>query len=94
VIGAGIGSVCIGTLDFTIREHLSGYRPHTTLLAALPTALLHGGIAVAMVALGAPSPSFIVAPLLVDVPVFWVLYRVLRDRFRDARRERVFAAGR
>jgi hypothetical protein len=28
------------------------------------------------------------------VPVFWVLYRVLRDRFRDARRERVFAAGR
>jgi hypothetical protein len=94
VVAAGILAVCVGTLDFTLREHLSGYRPHTILLAAVPTALLHGAITVAMVALGAPSPSFIVVPLLIDVPVFWVLYRVLRARFRDARRERMFAASR
>jgi hypothetical protein len=94
VVAAGVLAVLIGTLDFTIREHLSGYRPHTILLAAVPTALLHGAITVGMVAAGAPSPSFIVVPLLIDVPVFWVLYRVLRARFRDARRERVFAASR
>lgn len=94
VVAAGVGAICVGTLDFSFREHLSGYRPHTTLLATVPTALLHGGIAIAMVALGAPSPSFIVAPLLIDVPVFWVLYRLLRARFRDARRERMFAASR
>jgi hypothetical protein len=94
VIAAGIGAVAVGTLDFTIREHLSGYRPHTTLLAAIPTAVLHGALALALVALGASSTLYVVAPLVVDVPVFAVLFKLLRARFRDARRERVFAAGR
>jgi hypothetical protein len=93
-VGAGILAVCVGTLDFTIREHLSGYRSHTTLLAAVPTAIVHGLLAIALLALGAPSPSWIVVPLVIDVPLFWFLYRLLRDRFRDARRERVFAASR
>jgi hypothetical protein len=94
VVAVGVLAVCIGTLDFTIREHLSGYRPHTTLLAAVPTALLHGLLAIALLALGAPSPSWIVIPIAVDIPVFMFLFRLLRDRFREARRERVFAAGR
>jgi hypothetical protein len=94
VIAVGIGAVAIGTLDFSIREHLSGYRPHTTLLAAIPTAVLHGALALALVALGASSTLYVVAPLVVDVPVFAVLFKLLRARFRDARRERVFAAGR
>lgn len=94
IVAAGIFSVTVGTLDFTIREHLSGYRPHTTLLAALPTALLHGVLAIVLLALGAPWPSWIVVPVVIDVPVFWFLWRMLRERFRDARRERVFAAGR
>ena len=29
-------------------------------------------------------------PLALDVPIFWLLYRWLRARFDDARRERVF----
>jgi hypothetical protein len=94
VIAVGIGAIAIGTLDFSIREHLSGYRPHTTLLAAIPTAVLHGALALALVALGASSTLYVVAPLVVDVPVFAVLFKLLRARFRDARRERVFAAGR
>lgn len=94
VLFAGIGSVAIGTIDFSIREHLSGYRSHTTLLAALPTALLHAGVAFAMFSLGAPSPTWVIAPLLLDVPLFATLFKLFRARFLDARRERVFAAGR
>ncbi len=88
---AALGSVLLGTLEFTIREHRSGYRSHTTLLAAVPTALLHGGIALGLFAAGVEGELLVVLPLLIDVPVFWVLFRTLRARFEDARRERVFA---
>jgi hypothetical protein len=88
---AGLAAVGIGTVDFTVREHLSGYRSHATLLASLPTALLHGALAIALLAAHAPSPSWIVAPLAVDLPVFLFLFRALRARFSDARRRRVLA---
>lgn len=90
----GIAVVVLGTLDTTIREHLSGYRSHAGLLAAAPTALLHGGLALALYALGAPRASWILVPIAVDVPVFWLLLKLLRARFADARRERVFAGRR
>jgi hypothetical protein len=91
---AGLGSVLIGTVEFTIREHRSGYRSHSALLAALPTALAHGGIALALFALGARGAALVIAPLVIDVPLYWLLFRALRARFDDARRERVFALGR
>ena len=91
---AGIAIVVIGTLDTTIREHLSGYRSHAGLLAAVPTALMHGGIALGLYALGAPRATWVLVPIALDVPVFWVLLRLLRARFADARRERVFAGQR
>jgi hypothetical protein len=94
VLAAGIGAIVIGTLDFSIREHLSGYRPHTTMLAALPTALLHGVLAIGLLAVKAPEPVPVVAPLVIDVPVFWTLFKLLRSRFSDARHERVLQAGR
>jgi hypothetical protein len=87
---AGLGAVLIGTLEFTIREHRAGYRSHAAMLAAVPTALLHGAIALALFGAGAKGPVLVLAPLVVDVPVFWLLYRFLRARFEDARRERVF----
>ncbi len=87
---AGLGAVLIGTLEFTIREHRAGYRSHAALLAAVPTALLHGAIALALFSLGAHGSVLVLAPVVVDVPVFWLLYRFLRARFEDARRERVF----
>jgi len=86
--------VLVGTLDFTIREHLSGYRSHATLLASVPTAALHSVVAVGMLAAGAPSPSWVIGPLALDVPVFLFSSRRLRARFREARHERVLAAGR
>ncbi len=94
ILFVGIGAVLIGTLDTTIREHLSGYRSHAGLLAAMPTALVHGGVALALYALGAPSPAWVIVPLVLDVPLFSVLLKLLRARFEDARRERVFAGGR
>lgn len=94
ILFVGIGAVLIGTLDTTAREHLSGYRSHAALLAAVPTALFHGGAALALYALGAPSVTWILVPLALDVPLFSLLFKLLRGRFQDARRERVFAGRR
>jgi uncharacterized membrane protein len=77
-----------------VREHFSGYKPHTTLLAAVPTALFHAVVAVLLVALGTPSPWWAVIPIALDLPVFALLFKLLRGRFLDARRERSFQLGR
>jgi hypothetical protein len=90
----GVLVVVLGTLDTTIREHLSGYRSHAGLLAAVPTALMHGGIALGLFALGAPRVTWVLVPIVLDVPLFSVLLKMLRARFEDARRERVFAGRR
>lgn len=90
----GVLVVVFGTLDTTIREHLSGYRSHAGLLAAVPTALVHGGIALGLFALGAPRVTWVLVPIVLDVPLFSVLLKLLRARFEDARRERVFAGRR
>jgi hypothetical protein len=94
VLFTGIAAVAIGTIEFTVREHLSGYRPHTTLLAFLPVALFHSAAAVGLVALGSPRAVWLIAPLVLDVPLFAVLFKLLRGRFLDARQERRLAAGR
>ena len=43
---AGIGAVALGTIEVTVREHRSGYRSHTVMLALDPGAPLHhrGGV--------------------------------------------------
>jgi len=94
VLFTGIGAVAIGTIEFTVREHLSGYRPHTTLLAFLPTAVFHSAAAVALVALGAPRAVWVIAPLGLDLPLFAFLFKLLRGRFLDARQQRRLALGR
>jgi hypothetical protein len=92
VLIVGVLAVAIGTLEFTIREHFSGYRSHTILLASVPTALFHGVLAFVLLALHAPSPWWVVVPIVLDVPLFLVLFKELRWRFQEARRERIFAA--
>ena len=94
VLIVGLAAVMIGTLDFTIREHLSGYRAHTAMLAAIPVALFHAAAAVGLYSLGAPRITWIVVPLIFDVPLFWLIFRPLRARFDDARRQRVFEMSR
>jgi hypothetical protein len=81
---AGVAVCTLGVVEITAREHFSGYRSHTILLAALPAVLAE----VAFVAIvGEPNPRLLL--LLVIVPVFSVIFWVLRKRFLIARQARV-----
>jgi uncharacterized membrane protein len=91
----GIVAVLVGTVEFTLREHLSGYRSHTTLLAAIPAVVVFTGSLLIVSAFVSPIPTVAkVAPLALALPLFAVLFRALRGRFKDARRERVAAGKR
>jgi hypothetical protein len=94
VLFAGLGAVVLGTIEFTIREHRTGYRAHTAMLAAIPTAVVHSAAALGLYAAGAPRVTWIIVPLALDVPIFWFLFRTLRAIYTDARRERVFELSR
>jgi uncharacterized membrane protein (UPF0136 family) len=77
--------VCgLGVYEITAREHFSGYRSHTVLLAALPAVALE----VALVAIfGDPNQRILL--LAVVVPVFAFLFWVFRRKFMTARQARV-----
>jgi len=81
---AGVAVCTLGVVEITAREHFSGYRSHTILLAALPAVAAE----VAFVAIvGEPNPRLLL--LLVIVPVFSVTFWFLRKRFLIARQARV-----
>ena len=87
---AGLAAVMIGTIEVTLREHLSGYRSHTLILALLPTIAFHSLVALGVAAF-THVPSWLnVALLLIDGGLFAFLFKLLRARFVDARRERTF----
>jgi hypothetical protein len=91
---AGIVAVLIGTIEVTLREHRSGYRSHTLLLALLPPLAVYS-IVVLVVAAFTPFPRWLNIPLLLfDAALFLFLWKVLRATFTDARRERRFAGRR
>jgi heme A synthase len=92
---AGVAAVLIGTVEFSLREHRSGYRSHSILLALLPTVVIYTGTLLLLAAFISPVPVALkLAPLALALPVFAVLFKLLRARFQDARRERVFAGSR
>jgi hypothetical protein len=92
---AGLGAVIIGTIEVTLREHLSGYRSHTLILALLPTIALDSVALLGAAAITTPVPVAVkVAVFALDVPLFAVVFKLLRARFNEARRERVFAGQR
>jgi hypothetical protein len=83
----GLTVCALGVFEFTAREHFSGYRSHTTLLAAMPAVAI---VVVAVAAFGAPAQRTARVLLLVAiVPVFGGLYWALRKRFRTARQSRI-----
>ncbi len=89
-----IVAVMLGTIEVTLREHLSGFRSHAIMLSMLPPLAFHTAVI-----LGTQTQTTVprwlnVALLPIDGALFAVLYRVLRARFADARRERVFAGRR
>jgi hypothetical protein len=81
---AGVIVCTLGVLEITAREHFSGYRSHTILLSALPAV----GAEVAFVAIfGEPDTRLLL--LAVIVPVYCVLFWLLRNQFAKARQARV-----
>jgi hypothetical protein len=81
----GLAVCALGVLEVTAREHFSGYRSHTMLLAAIPA--IAAGIGVVSL-IGRRTDR---APLLlaIAVPIFAFLFWLLRKRFQIARQARV-----
>jgi Flp pilus assembly protein TadB len=80
----GLAVLALGVVEVTAREHFSGYRSHTTLLAAIPAVAAEAGL-VALV--GVPRQRLLL--LLVVVPVYAGLFWLLRKRFQVARQARL-----
>jgi hypothetical protein len=92
LLGAGIGAVVIGTIEVTLREHLSGFRSHTLMLSVLPAIVLHSAVVLVVLAMANRAPSWLnIALLPIDVAIVVVCFKLLRARYVDARRERTFA---
>lgn len=82
---AGVAAVALGTIEVTWREHRSGFRSHTLLLSLLPVVVFHS-VTVLVVAAFTTAPPVLSAGLLVlDAALFFVLFKLLRARFLDAR---------
>jgi phosphoglycerol transferase MdoB-like AlkP superfamily enzyme len=82
---AGIAAVSLGTLEVTWREHSSGFRSHTLLLALLPVIVLHSTVVLGWASFAKPSQVVNVGMFAIDIAVFVLLFRLLRTRFLDAR---------
>lgn len=91
---AGIAAVLIGTVEVTLREHLSGYRSHTLILTLLPLIVFHSAVILILASVTTVPKLLNVGLLLVDVGLGTILFKVLRARYVDARRERTFAGRR
>ena len=77
--------VCgLGVLEFTAREHFSGYRSHATLLAAFPAIIVEVLLAKFV---GVPTKRVLL--LLPIVPVFGFSFWLLHRAFQSARHARV-----
>jgi hypothetical protein len=80
----GLVVCALGVLEVTAREHFSGYRSHTVLLAAVPAIAVEVGV---VVAFGEPRQRALL--LVAVVPVFSILFWLLRRRFASARQARI-----
>jgi hypothetical protein len=80
----GVIVCALGVIEVTSREHFSGYRSHTMLLAAMPAVGVEVGL---VAAFGAPHQRALL--LLAVVPVYALGFWLLRRRFQTARQARV-----
>jgi hypothetical protein len=82
VLGMALGS--LGGLDTALREHLAGYRSHTTVTASLPAVTTAAALYFARV----PWTVLVIAAVAVFAGVFWWMRRVFMRRASRARRAR------
>jgi hypothetical protein len=85
----GVAAALLGTLEVTLREHLSGYRSHAIMLAALPVLIFHSAVILGISRFTHVPPLLNVGVLALDLALFLVLFKVLRRRFLDGRARRV-----
>jgi hypothetical protein len=90
---AGIAAVAIGTFEVTLREHRSGYRSHTIMLALLPVLVFHSLVLFVVSELTTAPRLLNVGLFAVDIALFALLFRMLRAGFLDARHARVLREG-
>lgn len=83
-LAVGLIACTLGVIEFSAREHFSGYRSHSTMLSAIPAI----GAGIAMIALfgGSLTRSLL---LVVVIPVFLFCFWLFRKRFRVARHARI-----
>lgn len=85
---AGVLALGLGTAEVSWREHRSGFRSHTLLLAFIPVLALHTAVVVGYSSIAIPSRALNVGMFVVDAAIFLVLARHLRASFREARARR------
>jgi hypothetical protein len=90
---AGLAAVAIGTFEVTLREHRSGYRSHTVMLALLPVLAFDSLVVLAVSAFTTAPRLLSVGLFAIDIALFIFLFRMLRARFLDARHARVLREG-
>src|SRR5918994_7104213 len=74
VLGMALGS--LGGLDTAVREHLAGYRSHTTVIASLPAVIA----AAAAYFAGMAWPLVVLSAVVVFAVVFWLMRRTFMRR--------------
>ena len=84
----GLVAVGIGTFEVTLREHLSGYRSHTILLALVPVLAFHSLVIAIASAFSNPTVLLSIVLLPFDLALFYFFFKLLRARFLDARQLR------
>lgn len=82
---AAIVAVALGTIEVAWREHRSGFRSHTLLLALMPVVVLHSAVVLGYTFLNKASQVVNLGMFAVDIAVFVFLFRLLRANFLDAR---------
>jgi hypothetical protein len=84
VVIVGVVVCALGVLEVCGREHFSGYRSHTTLLAAIPAVAL---VSAVVAIFGGPAQRLLV--VVVAAGLYGLLYWLLRRKFTAARQARV-----
>ncbi len=89
----GLVAVGVGTIEVTLREHRSGYRSHTMMLAGLLVLVFDSILVLVLTAITSLSRLFSVGLIAIDFALFALLFKLLRARFLDARHARVIREG-
>jgi hypothetical protein len=90
---AGLGAVALGSFEVALREHRSGYRSHTIMLALLSVLIFHSLVLLGVSQFTTVPRLLNVALFAVDIALFAFLFRLLRVRFLDGRHARVLKEG-